>query len=194
MTQFSMNPGNWGQNPESIPVLGLLASLLNNVNPPGFNPNQVASQPTNRIPAGLTDLFPGGSTKSGLIGYGEPNYATGSRSPIMKGASAPKTPPVKQPSGVGNNLASSLVTRPHLNLTTSSSYPGYGDRGPLTVPTSSGYVPQTAPPLVPGAYTIPGYGGLTGLDQQTNPPAVPFGPTPDYYGMQETWTPQVSGK
>jgi hypothetical protein len=185
MTQFSMNPGNWGQNPESIPVLGLLASLLGNINPPGFTPNQVANQPSGQIPAGLTDLFPGGGNQKNLIGYGEPNYATGSKSPIMKGASAPKTPPVKQPSGQGNNLASSLVTRPNLNLTTGTSYPGYGDRGPLTVPAGSGYVPQTSMPIIPGAYTQP---------QIMASAQTPWGPTAADYGMQEQWTPQVSGK
>jgi hypothetical protein len=121
---------------------------------------------------------------SPMVGYGEPGYGDmgKTKNTIMVGASAPKTLPVKQPSGRTNDLASSLVTRPNLP---SASYPGYGDRGALTVPPGSNYVPQTAPQLVPGAYTVPA--------PIVNTP-ISWGPTSDYYGMQEQWTPAASGK
>jgi hypothetical protein len=134
-----------------------------------------------------------------MVGYGEPNYANSNagRQKLMAAGSAPTTAPIKQ-SNTGVDQLTASLTRPNLNLTTSTSYPGYGDRGPLTVPAGSNYVPQTAPPLVPGAYTIPGgtgRGPMTGMDGQTSSPTgVSWGPTPDYYGMQEQWTPPVTGK
>lgn len=122
------------------------------------------------------------------------DIAASRKSMDMRLGSAPKTMPMKKPTGKTNDLASSLVTRPNLNLTAATSYPGYGDRGPLTVPAGSNYVPQTAPALVPGAYTIPGGGGLTGMAGQATASPAEWGPTPDYYGMQERWTPTVTGK